>query len=222
MTELEKLVRSKFFFFKGTKHDCENFFDELEELQKGVEGPTSGYIKLRKSKKPVWYDSSYELSVLKDLDKCKFIKEIKTQSLLILYKKTKKYYPDIQLLLNDGSLVIIEVKPFMDMVNKKNLWKRKALRKYCREKGFSCAIIDKDYYSFDKDLVEEVVSKDIQMKFINLVQENSELSFDDDICKKFKEENEISDQQICNIIFNNKYSLKYQQGKIIFRKKKHI
>ena len=106
----------------------------------------------------------------------------------------------------------------MDMVNKKNLWKRKALRKYCRENGFACAIIDQDYYSFDKDLVEEKVSEDIQTKFIDFMKEKEEISIDDDSYKDYKKENSITDKQICYIIFKNKYSLKYQQHKIIFRK----
>ena len=31
--------------------------------------------------------------------------------------KVRKYYPDIQILLDDGVVVIIEVKPFKEMVN---------------------------------------------------------------------------------------------------------
>ena len=41
-----------------------------------------------------------------------------------------------QLLLVDNSIVIIEVKPFREMINSKVLRKHKALRKYCKEKGF--------------------------------------------------------------------------------------
>ena len=219
MAELERLIRSKFYFFKGTKHNCGDFFKELKEIQKGIVGKTSGYIKLDKSKVPVWYDSLYELKILKDLDKCYFVQEIKTQSLSIPYREDNIYYPDIQLLLNDGSLVVIEVKPFMEMVNKRNLWKRKALRKYCKKNGFAYAIIDQDYYSFDKDLVKENVTEELQMKFIKFVEEKGKVAPSDSDYKEFKEENNINDYQVCYIIWNNKTYLKYQQHTIIYRKK---
>lgn len=217
MTNLEKLIRSKFYFFKGTKHNCEEFFNELNEIQKGIVGETSGYIKLENSKEPVWYDSLYELKVLKDLDKCSFVQEIKTQSLVIPYKERRIFYPDIQLLLKDGSLIIIEVKPFKEMVNKRNLWKRKALRKYCKENGFACAIIDHDYYSFDKDLVNENVTEELQMKFIKFVGEKGKVTFNDSDYKTFKKDNNINDYQVCYIIWKNKSHLKYQQHTIIYK-----
>ena len=222
MTKIEKLIRSKFYFFKGTKHDCDEIFGEFKERPKGIVGKTNGTIKLKKSKFELPYDSLYELKVLKDLDRCSFVKEIKTQALTIPYKKTRTYYPDIQLLLNDGSLVIIEVKPFIEMINKRNLWKRKALRKYCKENGFAYTIIDQDYYSFDKDLIKEEVSEEIQNKFINLVKEKKEIKFTDDSYKKFKKDNNINDYQICYIVWNNKSYLKYQQHVIKYRKKEII
>ena len=220
MTKLEELIRSRFYFFKGTKHNCGDFFNELKEKQKGITDRTSGYIKLKKSKEPVWYDSLYELKVLKDLDSCSFVQEIKTQSLIIPYKEENIYYPDIQLLLNDGSLVIIEVKQFREMVNKRNLWKRKALRKYCKENGFAYAIIDQDYYSFDNDLTKEKVTEELQMKFIKFVEEKGKVTFSNPDYKRFKEENNLNDYQVCYIIWSNKPYLKYQQHTIIYRKKK--
>ena len=217
MIELEKQIRSKFYFFKGTRHDCEVFFNNLEQPDKGIEGKNSGTIKLKKSKKELQYDSLYELKVLKDLDNCYFIKEIKTQALAIQYKKDKKYYPDIQLLLYDGSLIIIEVKPFKEMVNKRNLLKRKALRKYCKDNGFAYAIIDHDYYSFDKDLIKENVSDEIQNRFIEFVKEREKVTYTD--CKDLKKEYNINDKQICYIIWKNKSSLKYEEHTIKYRKK---
>ena len=51
------------------------------------------------------------------MDNCTFIKEIKTQSLEIIYKgkggkKEHQYIPDIQLLQYGGAIIIVEVKPF--------------------------------------------------------------------------------------------------------------
>ncbi len=220
MTKLEESIRSKFYYFYGTKHNCGDFFNELKEIPKGIVGKTSGYIKLEKSKEPVWYDSLYELKVLKDLDKCSFVQEIKTQSFNIPYKNGKNYYPDIQLLLNDGSFIVIEIKPFMEMVNKRNLWKRKALRKYCKANGFAYAIIDQDYYSFDNDLIEENVTEELQMKFIKFIEGKEKVTLSDPDYKVFKEENNINDYQVCYIIWKNKSCLKYQQHTVMYRKRK--
>ena len=78
-----------------------------------------------------------------------FVKKIKTQSLIINYRsrslrKIKKYYPDIQLLLIDGRLAIIEVKPFKEMVNYRNIKKHEALEKYCKKNRYGYAILDYD------------------------------------------------------------------------------
>ncbi len=221
-------IKNKFFFFKGTRHDCEEEYIEFEEIDKGVVGDNHGIIKLNKSKNEVSFDSKLELRVLLDLDECGFIKEIKTQSLKVSFPakfgpKTKTYIPDIQLLLKEGSIVIIEVKPFKEMINSTVLRKSKKLRQYCKEHNYGYAIIDRDkngkYYSFE-DLKNENVNKDIQDKFIEFVKEKGEVTFTG--CKIFKDEYSVNDYQICHTIWNNKNSLKYQQHKIVFKKKKHI
>ena len=161
MTKLEKLIWSKIIFYKNPIRRCFKYFDKLEEIPSSDRFKSGKLLKLDKSKKEVIYDSFSEKKVLKDLDSCKFVKEIKTQSLIINYipmLKVRKYYPDIQIILNDGVVAIIEVKTFREMVNKKNILKHEALEKYCKKHRFGLAIIDSDYYSFE-DLLFDLISQ---------------------------------------------------------------
>lgn len=220
--KLEKLIYSKIFFFYKTKKGNEELFDSFKTVENGITGKCSGKLKLNKSQEPVHYDSTYEKKILEDLDKCSFVKKIKTQSYKIEYKgksskHTRKYIPDVQLLLNDGSIILIEVKPTKEMVNSKNMRKYKFLRKHCKENGFAFAVIDKDYYSFE-DIKKEKVEEDIEIKFIEYVKNKNKVSFEE--CKDFKKRYSVTDKQICNIIYNNKSELIYQNHQIQNKNKK--
>ena len=210
MNRLDDLISSKIYFYGKVKKNCDLFFNKLTEIPNEDRFKKSKRMEINKNENGVTYDSKNEKKILKDFDKCGFIKKIKTQSLIINYTpniKIRKYYPDIQLLLNDGSIVIVEVKPFREMVNKHNIMKHKALERYCKKNKFGIAIIDYDYYSFE-DLKRERVSFFTKKKFVNFVKCKKEVTFDD--CKIFKKENNITDYQICYIILNSK-NLIYQQ-----------
>ena len=220
MTGLEKVIYSKIIFSFLPKKKCDNFFNKLVEIPTEDRFKESKILIINKNKKGVTYDSPYEKEIIEDLDGCGFVKKIKTQSLIINYKskvsiKTKKYYPDIQVLLEDGRFVLIEVKPFKEMVNNHNIMKHEALEKYCRKNRYGFAIVDYDYYSFE-DLKKEKVSREIQDKFINFVKRKKEVTFDE--CSTFKKNNNITDYQICFIIWNNRNNIKYQQHKIMYKK----
>ena len=216
MTKLEKLISSKIFFFEDPKRNCDKYFNKLKEISVEDRFRKGKRLRIKKSDIEVSYDSPYEKKIIEDFDNCSFIKRIKTQSLVIDYKsgiiKMRKYYPDIELLLDDGIVAIIEVKPFREMVNKHNLDKHRALARYCKKNGFGFAILDCDYYSFE-DLKREKVSKNISNKFIKFVKEKGNVIFEE--CESFKEEYNITDFQICNIILNSKH-LEYKQKKISY------
>ena len=212
MTKLDKLISSKIFFYEDPKRDCDKYFDKLTEISSDDRFKKGKRLDIKKSDKSVSYDSPYEKKIIEDLDNCSFINKIKTQSLVIDYKstifRTRKYYPDIQLLLSDGIIAIIEVKPFKEMVNKHNLEKHRELARYCKKNGFGMAILDCDYYSFE-DLKREKVAINTQKKFIKFVKDGGSITFDE--CDEFKKEYNINDYQICNIILNNSKYLIYQQ-----------
>ena len=222
MSKLENLIYNKIVFFLNPKKNCDKFFNKLVEIPNEDRFKESKRLEISKNKNGVSYDSPYEKKIINDLDKCCFVKKIKTQSLVIEYKtsklakKTKKYFPDIQVLLEDGRFVLIEVKPFKEMVNKHVLMKNEALRKYCRKNRYGYAIIDHDYHSFE-DIKKEKVPISIQKKFISFVKNKKEVSFEE--CDKFKKEYNIDDYQICYIIYKNQKHLKYQQHLIMYKKK---
>lgn len=215
-------AKGKIFFFKGTRVKLWNTYKEFTKIPKEVHGKQSGVLDLKKAKEPIEYDSLLEKKILRDLDDCNFIREIKTQSLEIPFKakfgpKMHTYIPDIQLLLHGGAIVIIEVKPFKEMVNSTVLRKNKALRLYCKENGYGYAIVDminNNYYTFE-DLKKEKVLEDVQKKFIEFIAEREKVTFTE--CKQFKKEYSINDKQICYIIWKNKRKIKYQQYKIMIK-----
>lgn len=219
--------KNKIFFFKGTKVKLWGIYKKFTTVEKEVHGRHGGTLELKKSKKSIDYDSLLEKKILIDLDDCNFIREIKTQSLEIPFKakigpKMHTYIPDIQLLLHGGAIVIVEVKPFKEMVNSTVIRKSDALRAYCKENGYGHAIVDmikNEYYTFE-DLKKEKVSEDIQKKFIEFLAERRNVTFTE--CKSFKKEYDINDKQICYIIWRNQRKIKYQQHKIIYKSKKHI
>lgn len=226
---LEKLIKSKLIYFFKAK-DSTDAFNKLEYYEKGIEGPTPGTIRLKKSKLPVHHDSGEEIKVLTQLDKCKCVKEIKTQSLKIEYipthtKKVKTYYPDIQVLLDGGKLAIIEVKPIHEMINWNVMRKYNALKKYCKENGYACTMLDKDLFTFE-DLKKEIVADDIPDKFIEYIKERGqkkrggviEISLPE--CKDFRIEKGITEKQIYYMIWKyRRRGLKYKQYKIIFKER---
>ena len=79
---------------------------------------------------------------------------------------------------------------------------------------YGYAILDHDYYSFE-DLKKEKVSTTIQNKFISFIKRKKEVTFEE--CEKIKKELNITDQQICYIIYKNK-KLIYQQHLIKYNK----
>ena len=219
MTKLEKLILSKIVFVNKPKTNCEQAFNRMVEIPFEERFKTSKRLVIEKNEKGVTYDSPYEKKILEELDHCTFIKRIKTQSLIIEYhsnssKKTKKYYPDLQLLLEDGKLAIIEVKPFKEMVNKHNMIKYEELVKYCKKHGYGYSMIDHDYYSFE-DIKKEKVSWLTQYRFIFYVKRKKEVTFEE--CDDFKKRYNLNDYQICHIIWKNRNKhLKYQQHTIMY------
>ena len=224
---MEKFKKKNIFFFKGTRGKLWNEYKSFSKIPKEVHGENGGTLYLKKAKEPIEYDSLLEKKILIDLDNCNFVREIKTQSLEIQFtgkggKKIHQYIPDLQLLLHGGAIVIIEVKPFKEMVNSTVLRKSKALRLFCKENGYGHAIVDminNDYYTFE-DLKKEKVSKEIQEKFIEYVAERESVTFSE--CKTFKKKFNINDKIICHIIWRNKRKIEYKQHRIIFKKKMHI
>lgn len=92
-------------------------------------------------------ESFLEKEILGKLLAYKTFKRIKTQSLKIPFNNSY-YYPDFQCLTHDNNLVIIEVKPLLNMCEAYNIKKFQALKAYCEQYGFGYLIIDDKNNSF--------------------------------------------------------------------------
>jgi DNA-binding CsgD family transcriptional regulator len=75
-------------------------------------------------------------------------KSIKTQSLKIPVQD-HFYHPDFQCLTHDNCLVLIEIKPLLNMCEYDNIEKFEVLKNYCEKYGFGFLIIDERGNSFE-------------------------------------------------------------------------
>ena len=92
--------------------------------------------------------SFLEQRVLKKLLESGIFKSIKMRSLKISIEN-RVFYPDMQCLTYDGTLVIIEVKPLFAMCRSEYVEKVKALRAYCEKYGFGYLVTDERGNSFE-------------------------------------------------------------------------
>lgn len=93
-------------------------------------------------------DSSYESKRVRQLDSDKNIKLLSRCKLRIPYldklKKKHHYNPDFFIEMNDGSLIIEEVKP-KNMLNKSiNPYRHKAAEEFCKKNGYIFRIVTED------------------------------------------------------------------------------
>lgn len=137
------LKLQKCIVFPEKKIDARKIFDSLKKQRDTNKEFNSGTISSRFG--ALAFESYQEENLLNIFLSCDRICGIKTQSLIIQYEfnGTKHYYfPDVALLLEDNSMVVIEVKSNVDMVDRKVLMKYNALRAACSKQGFGYAMMD--------------------------------------------------------------------------------
>lgn len=177
----------------------------------------SGSIKLKKSKGEVEFESFSEKKVLKMLDSCSFVKEIKTQSLIIPFKSSSnhyKYYPDIQVLTKDGRVVIIEVKPLFYMMSKDSIFKYNLLKDYANKHGFGYAFMDDRFNTFDSVLKFQI-SKEKEEKFICYLKEKKYLDYK--LYREYVKNNMMKEKEVVTIVINNQDKIEFISKPFKFR-----
>ncbi|GAA0966283.1 TnsA endonuclease N-terminal domain-containing protein [Actinocorallia libanotica] len=98
----------------------------------------------------VSYDSGLELSVMQLLDRCSQVVQYCEQPLTVEYEidgKTYPYYPDLLLLTDTGDVILVEIKPLVDMGFFANRVKWDAARRECARRGWGFLATD-GYRSF--------------------------------------------------------------------------
>lgn len=197
-------------FSLNTSKESKKIFKSFSVLR-NVDSSSSfsGSIKLKKSKGKVEFESFAERKVLMMLDSCSFVKEIKTQSLIIPFKSNSnhyKYYPDIQVLTKDGRVILIEVKPLFYMMSKDSIFKYKLLKDYANKYGFGYAFMDDRYNTFDSVLKFQV-SKEKDEKFICYLREKRYMNYK--LYKEYVKENGIKEKEIVSIVINNQDKIEF-------------
>ena len=184
--ELVKLIK-----FPNTTINYSNNFLKLQKQRDVNPENNIGTIHLIKQNKDVEYESFSEKKVLELLSYCPYILDIKVQSLIIEYKVNDKkhlYYPDFQILFDDGRMAIIEVKDYFSMGDYIVKNKYNVLKDFCERKGIGYMMIDdmmndfetiKDtkYNEEDKKLLMNYLINHSQMKYIDFLKYKNEINF---------------------------------------------
>lgn len=206
---LEAKLTSLIHFPNYPNPNSKQIFDSLKQERNTNELNNTGKIILDNSESEVEYESGLEKAVLCKLSKLAFVKEIKIQSLVIKYEYKNKiynYYPDIQLLTKDNVLVIIEVKPLYNMMDKIVIAKYRALRKYSEDNGFGYLMIDNGYNTFESIDQVEVDQKQYE-DFINMLKDKKVINYK--YYKEYRNTHNISQYVISKIILENEDIIEY-------------
>ncbi len=100
-----------------------------------------------KCKEPIHYRSNWELEYAKYLDKNQDVISYSYEPYFILYvsntksKKIRKYYPDFELNMSDGSKLLVEIKPKNKLTSKINMKKFAAAIAMCNQAGITFRIL---------------------------------------------------------------------------------
>jgi hypothetical protein len=131
---------SRFQFPGGTQLYPLDHLNGLMPLRQ-VNTNRGGVIK-SKQKIEIAYESQAErreiqriLHVLKPI-------AIKTQALAIPLDKGKTYYPDVIAQLEDGTVIVLEIKHILDMLWDDVQIKYKTLLLYCKDRGYGTTMMD--------------------------------------------------------------------------------
>ena len=141
----------------------------------------SGEVTLRKSTKPLSYESRLERDTLTFLDRNPWVKEINAQCVEIPYSfggQMHKYYPDIVFKTIDDEICLLECKPAIRMAVYQNIVKYRALHQYCRMHGFGYTVIDSGFRSIT-DIITMEYNEDFAIMLEHACRNNVYLTWEE-------------------------------------------
>jgi hypothetical protein len=104
-----------------------------------------GWIETNKTLSPIWYRSGLEKYFVERVsENTKVVSMESAEGIEISYDLDGKkhiYLPDFKLVLNDGSVIIVEIKGSYFAQDKRTLPKQRALEEYCKIHGFSSVLL---------------------------------------------------------------------------------
>lgn len=200
--DLEKRIYELINFPCKTKN-ASNFFEKLVTERHPFKVNNIGTRKLYKLNVKSEYESLMEKKIIYRFGQFSFVKSLKTQSLSIDYdydNKHMKYYPDIQILTKDNKLIIIEVKPIYNMMDKHVIEKYNALKNYCHKNGYGYVMIDEKYNTIES-ILSLNIDKKLEENFINFVKNKGQIDYNE--YKNFKFLYPISMKETVKIVLSN-------------------
>ena len=202
-------------FPEETKNKQE-FFNTLKQERIVDQDNNSGSIYLEKFNKKVEYESLQEKNILGLIELSENIIDIKVQSIVIDYSvngKEYKYYPDFQILFNDGKMAIIEVKDIYHMGEYFVREKYKALKKFCEKNGMGYLMIDSGLNDYET-VINENISQEKKQQFYYYLKNYSPMKY-----KKFKDIKnsvKLKSKEIVNI-FSNDEKIRFYSSPFVIK-----
>lgn len=100
----------------------------------------------RKNQRPIYYDSGVERAVLGGLEQDERVLWYVEQPFKIEYDapdgSRRFYFPDVLVCLDGQGIIVVEVKPVIQMIQEVNVAKFSALKRFCFNNGFAFAVTD--------------------------------------------------------------------------------
>ena len=166
LTEEQRLKRPRGYHFKHSQEAKEKISRAKKGKARSRSYYKSGTYETKKCKEPITYLSSYERDFLKLCDYSKLIVSIEIPE-PIEYKiagVNHNYYPDFLITTESGMKIMIEVKAYNMLYDKKVLIKKFAAKKWCKKNNIKYIILtEKEIYLKNLIKSEKVLNKSFRI-----------------------------------------------------------
>ena len=168
----------------------------------------SGIFKSSKCNRDIQYESAAELNFIKFLENCPNVVHYLEQPLRIEYRrweKDRRYTPDFLILLNNGRVVIAELKDFVEMTHACLHRRMEALMPFCEDNGLGILITN------GRETIQTLINDPYDSRFERELQRlmkeyNNEMITYSDFRGLIKEY-QIRMRQFLAIVLNNNWNL---------------
>ncbi|MFW6025708.1 MAG: sigma factor-like helix-turn-helix DNA-binding protein [Candidatus Woesearchaeota archaeon] len=183
----------------------EKFYKQLSpkrQVNENGEGE-SGVFYSKKIGRSIHYESLLELDFINNLESLKEVTWFVEQPFSIKYildKKTRNYYPDFLIIIKGCYPVVVEIKPKIKMVLKRNIMKFKGLEKFCEDNGYGHLVIDKNISL--KNLIKTNINNEFENEILSLINEHKIIYWDE--YKKIRNKYGIKIDDFISIVIKHK------------------
>ena len=177
---------NRFEFPGGIKLYDFNHLDALTPLRT-VGGHRKGSIRSSTNEK-IAYESKREKREIYRMLKILEAKTIKTQVVELITPSGKRFYPDVLAQLQDGTILMLEIKHILDFLCVEVIEKYQTMISYCKKMQYGCAMLDGNYRDFRFVAKGEILHFPTVIEWLELNLEKKGEFTMKDLRLKFKEE----------------------------------